>query len=106
MMPSMQRSFWQTVPASQSESCVHASTQRLPVPPIGARSESASHFHMCVSAVAASDSGLDCLVMLRRDRLGHDGEQSVFTREGYPGVRVTELVDPFERLGPEPRNGK
>jgi hypothetical protein len=44
--------------------------------------------------------GLDCLVMLRRDRLGRDGEQTVFTREGYPGVRVTEQIDPFERLGP------
>jgi hypothetical protein len=42
--------------------------------------------------------GLDCLVMLRRDRLGRDGEQAAFNREGFPGVRVTELVDPYDRL--------
>jgi len=48
---------------------------------------------------------LQCLVMLRRDRLGRDGEQTVFTREGFPGVRVTELVDPYERLGQAARPG-
>ena len=42
--------------------------------------------------------GLDCLVMLRRDRLGREGEQAPFNRLGYPGVRVTELVDPYERM--------
>jgi hypothetical protein len=50
--------------------------------------------------------GLDCLVMLRRDRLGSDGEQTVFTGKGIPGVRVTELVDPFERLGQGTSPGK
>ena len=29
------------------------------------------------------------------------GEQAAFNRQGYPGVRVTELVDPFDRLAPE-----
>lgn len=48
---------------------------------------------------------LQCLVMLRRDRLGRDGEQTVFTREGFPGVRVTELVDPYDRLGQDARPG-
>jgi hypothetical protein len=45
----------------------------------------------------------DCVVMLRRDRLGRNGEQTAFTREGYPGVRVSELIDPFERLGQDAR---
>jgi len=48
---------------------------------------------------------LDCLVMLRRDRLGRSGEQTVFTREGFPGVRVTELNDPFDRLAETARPG-
>jgi hypothetical protein len=46
--------------------------------------------------------GLDCLVMLRRDRLGRDGEQTLFTRQGIPGVRVTELND----LSDRPISGK
>ncbi|MDR3673345.1 MAG: M28 family peptidase [Holophaga sp.] len=47
----------------------------------------------------------DCAVMLRRDRLGRSGEQSAFTREGFPGVRVSEFTDPFDRLGQDARPG-
>jgi acetylornithine deacetylase/succinyl-diaminopimelate desuccinylase-like protein len=42
--------------------------------------------------------GLDCLVMLRKDRIGQTGEQGPFTRGGYPGVEVTELADNYDRL--------
>jgi hypothetical protein len=48
---------------------------------------------------------LECMVMLRRDRLGHAGEQTAFTREGFPGVRASELIDPFDRLGETARPG-
>jgi hypothetical protein len=47
----------------------------------------------------------ECLVMLRRDRLGYTGEQAAFTREGAPGVRVSEYTDPFERLAQDGRPG-
>ena len=41
--------------------------------------------------------GLECQVMLRRDRIGRSGEQGPFVREGFPGVRVTELADAYDR---------
>jgi hypothetical protein len=41
--------------------------------------------------------GLECQVMLRRDRIGWSGEQGVFEREGIPAVRVTELADAYDR---------
>ena len=41
--------------------------------------------------------GLECQVMLRRDRIGRSGEQGVFVREGIPGVRVTEQADAYDR---------
>jgi hypothetical protein len=37
-------------------------------------------------------------VMLRRGRIGADGEHNTFAREGIPAVQVTELVDNYERL--------
>jgi len=40
----------------------------------------------------------ECLVMLRRDRVGQSGEQAPFSREGFPAVAVTELVDNYDRL--------
>ena len=41
--------------------------------------------------------GLECQVMLRRDRIGRIAEQAPFIREGFPGVRVTELTDAYDR---------
>jgi hypothetical protein len=42
--------------------------------------------------------GLECLVMLRRDRIGQSGEQAPFVQGGIPGVAVTELADSYDRL--------
>jgi hypothetical protein len=41
--------------------------------------------------------GLDCLAMLRRDRVGRIGEQAAFSQEGFPAVRVTEMTDNYDR---------
>jgi hypothetical protein len=62
----------------------------------GASRELARYMKRCGEHYVES---LDCLVMLRRDRLGRGGEQTVFTRAGFPGVRVTELNDPIEGQG-------
>ena len=45
---------------------------------------------------------LECQVMLRRGRLNRDGEHTVFTRAGFPGVEVAEQIDPFDRLAQKP----
>jgi len=49
--------------------------------------------------------GLEALVMLRRDRVGRAGEQTEFTREGFPAVRVTEMIDNYDRQRQNVRAG-
>jgi hypothetical protein len=47
--------------------------------------------------------GLECLVMLRRDRVRRGGDHTAFTREGFPGARVTETFENFDRQHQNPR---
>jgi hypothetical protein len=47
--------------------------------------------------------GLEALVMLRRDRVARGGDHTAFTREGLPGVRVTEYSENFDRQHQTPR---
>ena len=49
--------------------------------------------------------GLEPLVMLRRDRIGRSGEQAEFSREGIPAVRVTEMIDNYDRQRQNVRAG-
>lgn len=46
---------------------------------------------------------LDCLVMLRRDRVNRGGDHTAFTREGFPGARVTETFENYDRQHQTPR---
>ena len=46
---------------------------------------------------------LEVLVMLRRDRVGRGGDHTAFTREGFPGARVTETVENYDRQHQNPR---
>ena len=39
----------------------------------------------------------ECLVMLRRDRVGRGGDHFSFNKEGFPGVRITETWENFDR---------
>ena len=47
--------------------------------------------------------GLDCLVMLRQDRVGRSGDHLAFTREGFAGARITETFECFDRQHQTPR---
>ena len=49
--------------------------------------------------------GLEPVVMLRRDRIGRNGEQTEFSREGIPAVRVTEMIDNYDRQHQNVRAG-
>jgi hypothetical protein len=49
--------------------------------------------------------GLDSLVLLRRDRVGENGEQAEFARAGFPAVQVTELLDNYDHLRQDVRPG-
>jgi hypothetical protein len=51
------------------------------------------------------EDSFEVVVMLRRDRLGRSSEHNAFTHEGWPGVRASEMVDPFDRLGQDARPG-
>jgi Zn-dependent M28 family amino/carboxypeptidase len=47
---------------------------------------------------------LECLVMLRRDRVGRGGDHAAFTKEGFPGMRVTETLEHYDRQHQVPRS--
>jgi hypothetical protein len=47
--------------------------------------------------------GLQCVVMLRRDRVGRGGDHLAFNREGIPAARVTETQENFDRQHQVPR---
>ena len=46
---------------------------------------------------------LECLVMLRRDRVGRGGDHLAFNREGIPAARITETQENFDRQHQVPR---
>lgn len=46
---------------------------------------------------------LEALLMLRRDRIARGGDHSAFTREGFPGVRITETLEHYDRQHQVPR---
>jgi len=41
--------------------------------------------------------------MLRRDRVNRGGDHLAFNREGFPGVRITESLENFDRQHQDPR---
>ena len=45
----------------------------------------------------------ECLVMLRKDRVGRTGDHFAFNQEGFPAVRVTETWENFDRQHQTPR---
>ncbi len=51
---------------------------------------------------------LDLRVMLRQDRIARGSDQMAFTREGYPGVRLSETHEHYDRQHQNPRveNGR
>ena len=46
---------------------------------------------------------LECLVMLRRDRVGRGGDHLAFNKAGFPAARVTETQENFDRQHQVPR---
>jgi hypothetical protein len=48
--------------------------------------------------------GLECLVMLRRDRVGRGGDHFSFNNEGIPAIRVTETWENYDRQHQNPRS--
>jgi hypothetical protein len=46
---------------------------------------------------------LELLVMLRQDRIARGSDQLAFTREGYPGVRLSETHEHYDRQHQDPR---
>jgi hypothetical protein len=46
---------------------------------------------------------LDLWVMLRQDRIARGSDHSAFTREGYPGVRLSETHEHYDRQHQDPR---
>jgi hypothetical protein len=95
------RLFSDGVPAQESEGQRRV-RELLGTENDGAGRELARYLKRCGERFAEN---FECLVMLRRDRLGYVGEQAVFIRDGAPGVRVSELVDPFDRLAQGARPG-
>ncbi len=51
---------------------------------------------------------LDLLVMLRQDRIARGSDQMAFTKEGFPGVRLSETHEHYDRQHQKPRveNGR
>lgn len=51
---------------------------------------------------------LECVVMLRKDRIGRGGDHLAFNREGFPAARLTETLENFDRQHQVPRvdNGR
>jgi len=51
---------------------------------------------------------LDLLVMLRRDRIARGSDHTSFNQQGFPGVRVSEMVEHYDREHQTPRveNGR
>ena len=51
---------------------------------------------------------LDLLVMLRRDRLGRGSDHTSFNQQGFPAVRLSEMVEHYDREHQTPRveNGR
>jgi hypothetical protein len=47
--------------------------------------------------------GLQCVVMLRRDRVNRGGDHLAFNREGIPAARITETQENFDRQHQVPR---
>ena len=48
--------------------------------------------------------GLECLVMLRRDRVGRGGDHFSFNKEGIPAIRVTDTWENYDRQHQNPRS--
>ena len=46
---------------------------------------------------------MECLVMLRRDRVGRGGDHLAFNREGMAAVRITETLENYDRQHETPR---
>ena len=46
---------------------------------------------------------LECLIMLRRDRVGRAGDHVAFTREGFPGAQITETFENYDHQRQTPR---
>ncbi|HWE26316.1 MAG TPA: M20/M25/M40 family metallo-hydrolase [Myxococcales bacterium] len=51
---------------------------------------------------------LDLLVMLRRDRIARGSDHTSFNQQGFPGVRLSEMVEHYDREHQTPRveNGR
>ncbi len=47
--------------------------------------------------------GLECLLMLRRDRVGRGGDHLAFNREGIPAARISETLENYDRQHQVPR---
>ena len=45
----------------------------------------------------------ECVVMLRKDRVGRTGDHFPFNAEGFPALRVTETFENFDRQHQTPR---
>ena len=50
-----------------------------------------------------SVENLECLVMLRQDRVGRQGDHIAFTREGFPGALISETYENYDRQQQTPR---
>jgi hypothetical protein len=46
---------------------------------------------------------LDLWVMLRQDRIARGSDHSAFTREGFPGIRLSETHEHYDRQHQDPR---
>jgi peptidase M28-like protein len=49
---------------------------------------------------------LDLLVMLRRDRIARGSDHMSFNQQGYPAVRLSEMVEHYDREHQDPRVDK
>ena len=50
-----------------------------------------------------SVENLECLIMLRQDRVGRHGDHLAFTREGFPAAQITETFENYDHQNQTPR---
>lgn len=84
---------------SEGVSTVETEAQRRLREAVGGENDGAAReWARYVARVAeAAVPNLDFLVMLRRDRLARGSDHTAFSREGFPGIRLSETHEHYDR---------